>query len=595
MQNFQLNLYSRYAVLIALVWIGNFHSSCRTRGRNLQSVGKETGKIQLQTDEDTITPDITGRQRLIANSLAYPIANSATSLPITANPEIYSWKKGKLKRQQFHEYSFDEIINCSYRSPHLVKKPGGKTAKFSCDTESATGSGEKKTRRLKIKYDDDRSESINPGLYGEILATRIFRAIGFPSDTMFPVKVHCVGCPLDPWKHISSYWQLIEQSLSEMGKANSDEVKLAIRYIYQCLTRYENYSGATEKSKEGVRIINDKNGAAIFSSATGILRLPGGDDLLVFNPQNGRLTTNPNGSSKDYVIASALEGHSELKLASRDFASAAIEIKDNSLAIENFEHQGWSFGTKDGDNSQPDIRNISNSDPEIRIQREELALLAAFISHADNKSEQQRLICRDGDKIEAEDEDCEKVSTDSANSDCAPGTNVTFIDCRETYMMIQDLGFTFGLGARILPGTDAHGQIKYDSSPEARALGTASSEGIKSAPIFTADAGCTTKVNFWATGVNINESVSEVAKNRLVAKLKALSENETALRQIFRSARLHLKYAHENKLPFPPLALSAEESIAFVGTAIETQILNDWVSAFRERVAALDRHKCGDP
>ena len=96
-------------------------------------------------------------------------------------------------------------------------------------------------------------------------------------------------------------------------------------------------------------------------------------------------------------------------LATRDYVSALVEVKHVSIPIETFYHEGWSFNvsTRDPDRTN-EVRLVDTTNAELVRQRQELVLLSAFVAHADNKAEQQRLICLDKDKVEAEDKDCEK-------------------------------------------------------------------------------------------------------------------------------------------------------------------------------------------
>ena len=48
---------------------------------------------------------------------------------------------------------------------------------------------------MKVKYGPRNAE-----VFGEVLSTRLFWALGFPADRMYPVRVRCHGCPKDP-KH----------------------------------------------------------------------------------------------------------------------------------------------------------------------------------------------------------------------------------------------------------------------------------------------------------------------------------------------------------------------------------------------------------
>jgi hypothetical protein len=46
---------------------------------------------------------------------------------------------------------------------------------------------------VKVKYGPNNAE-----VFGEVLATRLFWALGFAADHMYPVRVRCKGCPTDP-------------------------------------------------------------------------------------------------------------------------------------------------------------------------------------------------------------------------------------------------------------------------------------------------------------------------------------------------------------------------------------------------------------
>jgi hypothetical protein len=72
----------------------------------------------------------------------------------------------------------NETVRCSYRE----KVMSGRSAKFTCvippDDE------------VKVKYGRENGE-----VYAEVAATRLFSALGFPADRMYPVRVLCSGCP----------------------------------------------------------------------------------------------------------------------------------------------------------------------------------------------------------------------------------------------------------------------------------------------------------------------------------------------------------------------------------------------------------------
>jgi hypothetical protein len=68
-------------------------------------------------------------------------------------------------------------------------------------------------KTFKVKYEEgDKSKEV----FGEVLGTRLFWALGFPADRMLPVRVICRNCPRQPSKYVNarkSKHQLDEQGL----------------------------------------------------------------------------------------------------------------------------------------------------------------------------------------------------------------------------------------------------------------------------------------------------------------------------------------------------------------------------------------------
>jgi hypothetical protein len=80
-------------------------------------------------------------------------------------------------------FAFNEWVTCEYKREDL----SGHSPKFACETSPG--------QAVKVKYGPRNAE-----VFGEVLATRLFWALGFPADRMYPVRVRCHGCPQDP-KH----------------------------------------------------------------------------------------------------------------------------------------------------------------------------------------------------------------------------------------------------------------------------------------------------------------------------------------------------------------------------------------------------------
>jgi hypothetical protein len=74
-----------------------------------------------------------------------------------------------------------ETVTCRF----VERRMSGASPKFTC---ALTAEDE-----VKVKYGRDNGE-----VYAEVAATRLFWALGFPTDRDYPVRVVCLGCPADP-------------------------------------------------------------------------------------------------------------------------------------------------------------------------------------------------------------------------------------------------------------------------------------------------------------------------------------------------------------------------------------------------------------
>ena len=75
----------------------------------------------------------------------------------------------------------NQWVTCEYKETGV----SGHSPKFACETTPG--------HEVKVKYGPRNAE-----VFGEVLATRLFWALGFPADRMYPVRVRCHGCPRDP-------------------------------------------------------------------------------------------------------------------------------------------------------------------------------------------------------------------------------------------------------------------------------------------------------------------------------------------------------------------------------------------------------------
>jgi len=100
-----------------------------------------------------------------------------------SSKDLYNGPEGKLN------FAVDQEIACDF-----VPKPlAGLTEKFLCRLDDG--------RIFKVKYEEgDRFKEV----YGEVLGTRLFWALGFYADRMLPVRVTCRGCPRHPWTYVNA-------------------------------------------------------------------------------------------------------------------------------------------------------------------------------------------------------------------------------------------------------------------------------------------------------------------------------------------------------------------------------------------------------
>ena len=75
-------------------------------------------------------------------------------------------------------FAFNQWVDCVYKESDL----GGHSAKFECTTKQGT--------KVRVKYGRENAE-----VFGDVLSTRLFWALGFGAVRMNPVRVRCHGCP----------------------------------------------------------------------------------------------------------------------------------------------------------------------------------------------------------------------------------------------------------------------------------------------------------------------------------------------------------------------------------------------------------------
>lgn len=100
-----------------------------------------------------------------------------------AAKDLYRGPAGRLP------FAVDDEVGCEF-----VPKPmSGWSEKFACRLDDGT--------IVKVKYDEGGPYK---EVFGEVLGTRLFWALGFYADRMIPVHITCRGCPEHPWKFVDA-------------------------------------------------------------------------------------------------------------------------------------------------------------------------------------------------------------------------------------------------------------------------------------------------------------------------------------------------------------------------------------------------------
>jgi len=194
---------------------------------------------------------------------------------------------------------------------------------------------------------------------------------------------------------------------------------------------------------------------------------------------------------------------------------ASIERKFDGRAIEVSPESGWSW---------PELDLVDESAGGApRAQRDALKLLAAFIQHTDSKAAQQRLVCL------------------TAAGEDDPGS------CSRPFMMINDLGQTFGRANRL--NRDAVGSVNF--------------EQWSSASVWMRPDRCVANLPKSFMGTLDNPVISEDGRAFLAALLEQLSDGQ--LNDLFDVARFPLRSGHG---------------------------VDEWVGAFRHKREEIVNRRC---
>lgn len=218
--------------------------------------------------------------------------------------------------------------------------------------------------------------------------------------------------------------------------------------------------------------------------------------------------------------------------AERVYTAALIERKNGAPKIEeqgwpeDKDGQGWAFDEVEKIRAdQPNANGASN------VEWNALKLLAAFIKHADNKPANQRLVC-----------DESAVTPDGK--------------CTAPYLMIQDMGATFGGGGQIFGSILSASKAKLGKWNDSRVWFDRST---CHASLFSA----------WYTDVYVTEA-SRAWLHDLLSKI-----TDQQLRDVFVASRI----------------VERGETVRDHG-ADRAVTVDDWIAAFHAKMAELGK-PCG--
>ena len=206
------------------------------------------------------------------------------------------------------------------------------------------------------------------------------------------------------------------------------------------------------------------------------------------------------------------------------FDIAAIERKMPGHEIRTADVEGWSW---------PEL-DLVNEDAggAPRAHRDALKLLVAMLQHTDSKTQQQRLLCLD-------------QKPESGH-------------CGRPYMMVSDLGLTFGTANRL--NRQEPSSVNFTRWGET--------------PVWLDGESCVANLHQSLTGTLSNPRISEEGRRFLSRLLAQLSDAQ--LRDLFEAARFAQRGVLEN-------------GHTSAGST------DEWVAAFKAKRDAIANRRCAGP
>ena len=206
------------------------------------------------------------------------------------------------------------------------------------------------------------------------------------------------------------------------------------------------------------------------------------------------------------------------------FDPAVIERKMNGHEWTSPGILGWSWDELDQIDPE--------QEREPRAQRDALKLLAVFVQHTDNKPEQQRVLC------------------------LGPAASRTSDSCARPFLMISDVGLTFGRANRT----------------NANETGSVNLAAWRRTPVWKDNTGCVGNLPKSLTGTLSNPVIGEEGRRFLAGLLDRLTDDQ--VHDLFEVARVELR------LRSPGNASSGFATV------------QEWVDAFKEKRSQILDRRC---
>jgi hypothetical protein len=109
----------------------------------------------------------------------------------------------------------DDEVSCTF----VPKQMNGWTEKFSCRLDDG--------KVVKVKYN---GPSAYKEVFGEVLGTRLFWALGFYADRMIPVHLTCRDCPEHPWEYVNRRKRVPRDEKGEIEELPRDALTGTYRF-----------------------------------------------------------------------------------------------------------------------------------------------------------------------------------------------------------------------------------------------------------------------------------------------------------------------------------------------------------------------------